>query len=38
MISSENLRNFLELAERMKIADFDLKKYNDELATREDIK
>jgi Ca2+-binding EF-hand superfamily protein len=29
MISATNLRNFLELAERMKEADFDVKKYND---------
>ena len=29
MISASNLRNFLELAERMKEADFDVKKYND---------
>ncbi len=38
MISSRNLRNFLELAERLKKADFDVKKYNDELQGREDIK
>lgn len=38
MISAENLRNFLELAERMKEADFDVKKYNDQLAMREDIR
>ncbi|TNV78472.1 hypothetical protein FGO68_gene11817 [Halteria grandinella] len=38
MISAVNLRNFLELAERMKQADFDIKKYNDQLALREDIK
>ena len=38
MISAGNLRNFLELAHRMKEADFDLKKYNDQLAGREDIK
>lgn len=29
MISAKNLRNFLELAERMKQAEFDVKKYND---------
>ena len=38
MISASNLRNFLELAERMKAADFDIKKYNDELTKRDDIK
>ena len=38
MISAQNLRNFLELAERMKQANFDIKKYNDELSLREDIK
>ena len=38
MISASNLRNFLELADRMKAADFDIKKYNDELTKRDDIK
>jgi hypothetical protein len=38
MIAASNLRNFLELAERMKEADFDIKKYNDELTKRDDIK
>lgn len=38
MISAGNLRHFLELADRMKEADFDIKRYNDELAGREDIK
>lgn len=38
MISSVNLRNFLELAQRMKEADFDVKKYNDQLELKEDIK
>ena len=38
MISASNLRNFLELADRMKEADFDIKKYNDQLSLREDIK
>jgi Ca2+-binding EF-hand superfamily protein len=38
MISASNLRNFLELAERMKQADFEISKYNDQLPIREDIK
>ncbi|CDW84594.1 comm domain-containing protein 4 [Stylonychia lemnae] len=38
MISASNLRNFLEKAERLKVADFDLKRYEDNLQTREDIK
>ena len=38
MISAANLRNFLELADRMKAADFDIKRYNDELTKRDDIK
>lgn len=38
MISASNLRAFLELTHRMKEADFDIKKYNDQLGMREDIK
>jgi len=38
MISASNLRNFLEKADRLKAADFDLKRYEDGLQTREDIK
>ena len=38
MISAVNLRNYLELAQRMKDADFDIKRYNDQLALRGDIK
>jgi Ca2+-binding EF-hand superfamily protein len=38
MISATNLRNFLELAERMKEAEFDVKKYSDQLSLRDDIK
>lgn len=38
MISAQNLRNFLELADRMKKADFDIKRYTDDLGRRDDIK
>ena len=38
MISAVNLRNYLELAQRMKDVDFDIKRYNDQLANRGDIK
>eukprot|EP00347_Sterkiella_histriomuscorum_P012332 403369000 len=38
MISAQNLRNFLELADRMKAADFDMKRYTDDLSRRDDIK
>ena len=38
MISARDLRNFLELADRMKDADFDIQKYNDDLSKRDDIK
>jgi len=38
MISATNLRNFLEMADRLKEADFDIKKYIDQATAREDIK
>lgn len=38
MISAQNLRNFLELADRMKAASFDMKRYTDDLSRRDDIK
>ena len=38
MISAGNLRSFLELTHRMKEADFDIKRYNDQLGQRDDIK
>ena len=38
MISATNLRNFLEMADRLKEADFDIKKYTDQATAREDIK
>ena len=38
MISAKNLRAYLETAERLKLANFDLKKYEQDLGTHQEIK
>ena len=38
MVSAKNLRNFLETAERLKQANFDSKKYEENLSKDQDVK